>query len=352
MCSAIGSRTVPSRRSARGHIASSLADGARIAAGEQRDIVAESHQLLGEPGNDALGAAVQFRWDGLGQRCNLRDTHESRLLVNAVAGQRTNPGTVRGSARVNVAGVDARNVVGGRQPSFCHSTSGNIFCNDKRTPNASQRYGMDRLSAYAKRPIAFLLRYVRRRPLVACRDPRGRDRRRRLLGELAVRREVPGRRAVGQRRPRARIWLAFALLVSLIAADNLLWRARRLDHEPCLRRRHRRPARRTLPSSDGPCAELFRPALGGNADGPHHGDVECRIRGGESFHLERPAALRWRRCAPSAYLAIVSVPMAAALTAIAGRRHAAAVPAGRRRGTPASRLRQSARPGSKANWPM
>ena len=59
---------------------------ARVAAGEQRDIVTEGHELLGEPGNDALGASVQFRWDRLGQRCNLRDSHVTRLLVNAVAG--------------------------------------------------------------------------------------------------------------------------------------------------------------------------------------------------------------------------------------------------------------------------
>jgi hypothetical protein len=64
---------------------------AGIAAGEQRDIVAEGHELLSEPGNDALGASVQFRWDCLGQRCNLRDSHESRLLVNAVAGHEQTP---------------------------------------------------------------------------------------------------------------------------------------------------------------------------------------------------------------------------------------------------------------------
>ncbi len=83
---------------------------------------------------------------------------------------------------------------------------------------------MDRLSSYAKRPIAFLLRYVRRRPLshaailtavigaVACS----------VSSQYGVKFLVDvlsGNEAEGA------IWLAFALLVSLIAADNLLWRA-------------------------------------------------------------------------------------------------------------------------------
>jgi ATP-binding cassette subfamily B protein len=82
---------------------------------------------------------------------------------------------------------------------------------------------MDRLSSYATRPIAFLLRYVRRRTLahaailaavisaVGCS----------VSTQYGVKFLVdtlsagPGGDAV---------WLAFGLLVSLIAADNLLWR--------------------------------------------------------------------------------------------------------------------------------
>ena len=40
----------------------------------------------------------------------------------------------------------------------------------------------------------------------------------------AIRREIPGRCALGAGAGSAGVWLAFALLVSLIAADNLLWR--------------------------------------------------------------------------------------------------------------------------------
>jgi len=82
---------------------------------------------------------------------------------------------------------------------------------------------MDRLSSYAERPIAFLLRYVRRRMLahaailaavitaVVCS----------VSTQYGVKFLVdalsagPGGDAV---------WLAFVILVSLIAADNLLWR--------------------------------------------------------------------------------------------------------------------------------
>ena len=82
---------------------------------------------------------------------------------------------------------------------------------------------MDRLSDYAKRPVAFLLRYVRRR----------------LIAHAAILTAVIS--AVGcsvssqygvkflvdtlSAGPHGTaVWLAFAVLVSLIAADNLLWR--------------------------------------------------------------------------------------------------------------------------------
>jgi ATP-binding cassette subfamily B protein len=82
---------------------------------------------------------------------------------------------------------------------------------------------MDRLSDYAPRPIAFLLRYVRRRSwshaaiLIAVLGAVGCS----VSTQYGVKFLVdtlsagPGGTA---------IWLAFAILVSLIAADNLLWR--------------------------------------------------------------------------------------------------------------------------------
>ncbi len=46
-----------------------------IAAGEQRDVVAQCNEFLGEPVHHPLGAAVQFGGDGLRQRGDLRDAH-------------------------------------------------------------------------------------------------------------------------------------------------------------------------------------------------------------------------------------------------------------------------------------
>jgi ATP-binding cassette subfamily B protein len=82
---------------------------------------------------------------------------------------------------------------------------------------------MDRLSSFANRPIAFLLRYVRRRTLAHAAILAA------VLGAVGCSVSTqygvkflvdtlsagPGSEA---------IWIAFALLVSLIAADNLLWR--------------------------------------------------------------------------------------------------------------------------------
>ena len=82
---------------------------------------------------------------------------------------------------------------------------------------------MDQLNIYARRPVVFLLRYVRRRPkshaaiflavlgAVACS----------VSTQYAVKSLVD---ALGEGPARAGIWLAFGFLVTLVAADNLLWR--------------------------------------------------------------------------------------------------------------------------------
>jgi len=82
---------------------------------------------------------------------------------------------------------------------------------------------MDRLSSYAERPVAFLLRYVRRRKLshaailaavltaVACS----------VSTQYGVKFLVDTLSAGPSGNA---VWIAFGFLVSLIAADNLLWR--------------------------------------------------------------------------------------------------------------------------------
>ena len=54
--------------------------GAGIAARKQRYLVTERDQLVGEPVDDALRAAIELRRNGLGQRSDLGDVHACELL--------------------------------------------------------------------------------------------------------------------------------------------------------------------------------------------------------------------------------------------------------------------------------
>jgi len=174
---------------------------------------------------------------------------------------------------------------------------------------------MDRLSSYAKRPIAFLLRYVRRRALshaailaavigaVACS----------VSSQYGVKFLVDvlsGNAADGA------IWLAFALLVSLIAADNLLWRLAGWITSHAF-----------VGVTGDLRSELFR-HLTGHA--PNYfsqrlaGTLTGRITATSNAAFAVENLFVWNVLPPClaticaiAFLAIVSVPMAAALTAIA-----------------------------------
>jgi ATP-binding cassette subfamily B protein len=174
---------------------------------------------------------------------------------------------------------------------------------------------MDRLSDYANRPIAFLLRYVRRR----------------MLAHAAIFAAVVG--AVGcsvssqygvkflvdtlAAGPRSdAVWLAFALLVSLIAADNLLWRAAGWI------------ASHAFVGVTGDLrSELFR-HLTGHAPSYFSqrlaGTLTGRITATSNAAFAVENLFIWNVLPPClatvgaiAFLAVVSVPMAAALTAIA-----------------------------------
>ena len=56
--------------------------------GEEGDLVALTHELLRQPGDDPLGPAVEFGRNRFGQRRNLRNPHRviSSLLVSNPAG--------------------------------------------------------------------------------------------------------------------------------------------------------------------------------------------------------------------------------------------------------------------------
>ena len=54
----------------------------RVAAGEQRDLVPQPHQLFGQVGDDTLRAAVQLRRHALIQRGDLCDSHDDSPVAN------------------------------------------------------------------------------------------------------------------------------------------------------------------------------------------------------------------------------------------------------------------------------
>src|SRR5262245_62346964 len=60
-----------------------LGGGFRIAAREQDDVMSERDELVGQPRNNTLRAAIELRRNGLGQRGYLRDLHGTILFRNA-----------------------------------------------------------------------------------------------------------------------------------------------------------------------------------------------------------------------------------------------------------------------------
>ena len=70
---------------------------------------------------------------------------------------------------------------------------------------------------------------------------------------------------------------------------------RQLDRQLRVRRRHRRPAPRPVPSSDGPFARLFRRSPARHPDEPGDRDLECGVHRREYVRLERAAAMRGNR---------------------------------------------------------
>jgi hypothetical protein len=52
----------------------------RIAAREQDNVMSERNQFVGQPRNNALGASIKLRRNGLSQRGYLRDPHAQSCL--------------------------------------------------------------------------------------------------------------------------------------------------------------------------------------------------------------------------------------------------------------------------------
>ena len=174
---------------------------------------------------------------------------------------------------------------------------------------------MSSLSNYAGRPVAFLLRYIRRRLFahaailtavlgaVGC-SVSTQYAVKFLVDTLAAGRAHPG------------IWLAFAVLVSLVAADNLLWRLAGWISSHAF-----------VGVSGDLRGELFR-YLTGHA--PSYfaqrlaGTLTGRVTATSNAAFAVENLFIWNVLPPCvattgaiAYLAVVSLPMTATLTAIA-----------------------------------
>ena len=57
------------------------AEVTEVAAGEQRDLVSERNQLLGQPRHHAFGPAIELRRNRFRQRCDLRNVHRIRPFL-------------------------------------------------------------------------------------------------------------------------------------------------------------------------------------------------------------------------------------------------------------------------------
>ena len=145
------------------------------------------------------------------------------------------------------------------------------------------------------------------------------------------------------------VWIAFGLLVSLIAADNLLWRSAGWIASHAFVGVTGDLRSELFRHLTGHAPSYFSPAPGGNVDRPHHRDIQRRLRGRKSVHLECPAALRgddWRHRLPRRR----QHPDGGGADRDRGARHADAV-----RLAAVARRSITASPtgphGSKANWP-
>src|SRR5579862_6038074 len=131
--------------------------------------------------------------------------------------------SVKGAICAMRIGVDLLAPADGWRPLMTSSQVCCFACNGVRL-RALQRTAMDGVSTYARRPVAFLLRYVRQRAfshsliltaVVAAASCS-------VSAQYAVKFLVD---SLTLKHGAGAPWLAFALLAVLAAGDNLLWRS-------------------------------------------------------------------------------------------------------------------------------
>ena len=174
---------------------------------------------------------------------------------------------------------------------------------------------MDHLSIYARRPIVFLLRYVRRRPkahaaiFLAVLSAVGCS----VSTQYAVKSLVD---ALGEGPAHTGIWLAFTFLVTLVVADNLLWRLAGWISSHAFVGVTGDLRGELFRHLTGHAPSYFADRLGGTLTGRVTATSNAAFAIGNLFiwNVLPPCAAT---IFAVAYLATVSLPMTAVLTAIA-----------------------------------
>ena len=289
--------------------------GLRIAAGEQRDVVSERDQFLGQPVHHPFGAAIKLGGDSLRQRSNLRDAHRIYLYGMPTASRFECPASTNGQpvhwrkfhfrrelfrrARNFFAARDVNLIASGftgtngcfnsLQVTTGRETLCKMYFNEGDRTRAEFQAPWTIFAATPHRPFlhlslcpaaaGFACPSSLAAVLAAVACSVGTQ-----YGVKFLVDTLSGTQGDG-------VWLAFLRAGLPDRRRQSAVADRQLDRELHLCGRDRRPAPRHLPPPDRPCAELFLRPAAGNADQPHYRDLECRLHRREHVRLERAAAL-------------------------------------------------------------
>ena len=308
MCSALASRTEPSRRSACGHIGSSLAEvresplANSVTSWPSATSSSVSQEMTRSVPPYSFGGIASVR----GAICAMRmkEPVSPVRLACGHSGQHAKPevpashpltkiGT-RGSAGNRLQG----SCVAVRRATLRHllqdvtiGESGSIVSRSYARAQGISRDGRRSLPL-RRSPDRIPAPLRAAAPVVPCGDSRSRCSPRSAAAvstQYGVKFLVD---TLAGHAPATASGSPSLFLVSLDRRRQSAVAGGQLDRELHLPRRHRGPAPRSVPPPDRPCAELFRRPAARHADQPHHRDLERRLHHREHVHVERAAALR------------------------------------------------------------